>query len=35
MPLQRAHVDFAGPFMENRFMIVVDAQSECVEAIIL
>lgn len=33
MPWQRIHVDFAGPFMENYFMVVVDARTKWLEVV--
>lgn len=33
MPWQRIHIDFAGPFMEHYFMIVVDATSKWIEVV--
>lgn len=33
MPWQRIHIDFAGPFMEHYFLVVVDAKSKWLEVI--
>lgn len=33
MPWQRIHIDYAGPFMEHYFMVVVDARTKWLEVV--